>query len=374
MGKIRVLEVIRQGKVGGGETHMLDLIRHMDREKYDPYVLSFTDGPMIDSLNELGIPNMVIPTTKPFDIRVWKPVKKLLKDQEIDLVHCHGSRAASNLLKPAKQCDIPLIYTVHGWSFHDDQSPLVKKIRIKSEKYISDRTTLNISVSASNQETGKQSFGHYRSTVVNNGINLDKFNPDGQYKDVRKELGIAEGVTLVCCLMRMTKQKDPMNMVRAFAGALKEEKDLHLLMAGDGELKEEAIEEANRLGISESVTFVPFRSDVADVLHAADIFCLPSLWEGLPIGLLEAMGMRKAVIATDVDGSREIVKNEENGLLIPPSNERELTAALLKIHKNPRLKEEMAKAALETVQRDYGVGQMVEKIESIYAKLLIARS
>lgn len=370
MAKIKVLEVIRQGKVGGGETHMLDLIRYMDRDKFEPYVLSFTDGPMIDSLNELGIPNKVIPTKIPFDFRVWKSIRKLLQKEGINLVHAHGSRAASNLLKPAKKCNIPLIYTVHGWSFHDDQSPLVKKVRILSEKYISDRTTMNISVSASNQITGKKNFGKYQSTVVNNGINLSKFNPEGEFKDIRKELNIPSNRLVISCLNRMTIQKDPITMINAFAQALKEVPIMHLLMVGDGELKAAAREEVDRLKINGHVTFEQFRSDVVDILEATDIYCLPSLWEGLPIGLLEAMGMSLPVIATDVDGSREIVDNRQNGLLIPPKDSVALTHALLTMASEEELRTKMGHAARNTVEERYGVEEMVKKIENIYTNLL----
>jgi glycosyltransferase involved in cell wall biosynthesis len=370
MTKFNVLEVIRQGKIGGGETHMLDLIRHMDLAKFKPYVLSFTDGPMIDSLNELGIPNTVIPTKFPFDFRVWKSIKKLLEREGINLVHAHGSRAASNLLIPAKKCNIPLIYTVHGWSFHDDQSPLVKKIRIKSEKYISDRTTMNISVSVSNQITGKKNFGKYQSTVVNNGINLGIFNPDGEFKDIRKELKIPSDRLVISCLNRMTIQKDPITMIKAFTQALKEEPKLHLLLVGDGDLKTAAIAEVDKLKIKEHVTFEQFRSDVVDILAATDIYCLPSLWEGLPIGLLEAMGMSVPVIATDVDGSREIVNNRQNGLLIPPRDVSALTNAILTMVREEELRDRMAQMGRNTVEERFGVERMVKKIETIYINLL----
>ena len=372
MGKIRILHTIRQGLIGGGETHVLDLVRHLNREQFESTVLSFTDGPMIDRLNEMGIETKVIPTTKPFDFRVWKAIRLFIAEKRFDLIHAHGTRAASNLLRPARIMRIPIIYTVHGWSFHDDQSPLVKRIRVKSEKYISDRTTLNISVSQSNQDTGKRYFGRYTSTVINNGIDLNKFDPAAPHTDLRESLGIASDKILAGCIMRMTRQKDPINMVKAFAKAVKEDPRLHLLMVGDGELKEEAIALAKNLNAENNITFEKFRTDIPDVLHTLDVYCLPSLWEGLPIGLLEAMGMGKAVIATHVDGSREIVKNNENGLLIAPEAEEELAKALLTLSRDEAFRKKLSGEAARTVAERYDVVKMTQQIEKVYTNLLIA--
>jgi glycosyltransferase involved in cell wall biosynthesis len=374
MKKVKVLHTIRQGLIGGGETHVLDLVKHLNKERFESFVLSFTDGPMIDRLNELGIRNHVIHTTKPFDFRVWKPIRALLAKEQFDLVHAHGTRAASNLLRPTKACHLPLVYTVHGWSFHDDQPTLIKQLRIQSEKFISDRTSLNISVSKSNQDTGKRNFGTYNSTVVNNGIDLSKFDPTNGRKNLREEWGISSDKVLVCCTMRMTKQKDPLGMLRGFAMAVKECPSLHLLMVGDGELKEESIALTKQLKITDHVTFEKFRTDIPNILYSSDIYCLPSLWEGLPIGLLEAMGMRKAVIATKVDGSKEIINNGTNGILIDPKNSQQLAASLIKLGSSEETRRKLAEEALKTVTANYNVIHMTSSIENIYSSLLSVKS
>src|SRR5215212_6806853 len=145
--KIKVLECIRQGQIGGGESHLLSLVESLDRSLFDPVVLSFTDGPMVDRMKEMKVPVHIIHTTRPFDFTKWKQVKQLMKDEGIELVHAHGTRANSNVLNAAKSLGLPVIYTIHGWSFHPDQNPLVRRIRIMSEKYLASRTDLNISVS-----------------------------------------------------------------------------------------------------------------------------------------------------------------------------------------------------------------------------------
>ena len=120
MRKIKILEVIRQGQIGGGESHLFDLIYFLDKNRYEPVCLSFSDGEMITKLKQMGIRCHVIETQKPFDLQVQKQVKRLILDEEIQIVHAHGSRAASNVLYTVRQMHIPFVYTVHGWSFHDD--------------------------------------------------------------------------------------------------------------------------------------------------------------------------------------------------------------------------------------------------------------
>ena len=177
-GKIKVLESIRQGQIGGGESHLLSLVENLDRTKFEPVVLSFTDGPLIDRFKEMGVESHVIYTERPFHFSKWKSVKNFLEEQQVDIVHAHGTRANSNILWAARSLNIPVIYTVHGWSFHPDQKPWVRSIRIMGEKYLTSKTDLNISVSSSNQQTGKHYIKSFDSVVVNNGIDQKKFDPE----------------------------------------------------------------------------------------------------------------------------------------------------------------------------------------------------
>jgi len=369
--KIKVLQAIRQGKVGGGETHIVDLVKHLNKEHFQPVVLSFTDGEMIDKLNDMGVENYVIHSEKAFDFSTWKSVKALMREKQIDLIHIHGTRATSNVYWAAKKLDLPTVYTIHGWSFHDDQNALVKNARIFFEKWITKKTDCNISVSDSNQETGFKHIPGFKSVVVHNGIDLVKFNPDcAKRKNLRTELNIAQDAFVICFIGRMTAQKDPLTLIKAFKEINSEYSNAVLLMVGDGELKEKAIALTRELGLEKSVIFQRSRTDVADILFSSDIFCLPSLWEGFPIALLEAMAMRKAVVATEVDGSVEIIQNKKNGILVKPQNIQMLANAIKELIQNNSLKEELSIAAQQTILNDFDVKKMTKKIEDVYLNVL----
>ncbi len=368
--KIRVLECIRQGQVGGGESHLLSLSTHLNKDFFEPIVLSFTDGPMIGMLKKKGIRTHIIFTEKPFDLFVWRKVKKLIKEEKIDIVHAHGTRANSNVFWAARSLHIPLIYTIHGWSFHNDQNPFVKKFRILGEKFLISRTDVNISVSESNKQTGQKYIKSFTSTVVNNGIDREKFDPAKNFTDIRKELSIDKNAILLLFIARFTAHKQPLTLIRAIATVLKKMPAIKLLMVGEGDEKKAALILAKELSIEESIIFLPFRQDVPDILHAADIFILPSLWEGLPIGLLEAMSMGKAVIASNVDGTCEIVRHQHNGYLIEPGNlQNELAGAIILLAADTALREKYGANAIETVKSHFNVTHMTRQIENIYTSL-----
>lgn len=368
--KIKVLEAIRQGKIGGGESYLLSLVENMDKSMFEPVVLSFTDGPMVTRLRELGIKTYVIYTEKPFDIRVWGKVKRLIKEEQIDIVHAHGTRANSNLFWAAKKMKLPIIYTCHAWSFHIDQHPVVKKMRIWSEGFLTSRMDVNICGSIANKETARKLFKHFDAEVINNSIDPVRFNPCGSYKDVRAELGIDKNEIIVASVARFTLQKQPLRLINAFAEVVKKIDNVKLLMVGDGELKKKAIDLINALNLQEKVILQPFRQDVPDVLAAADIFVLPSLWEAFPIALLEAMSMGKAVVATNVDGTPEMVTHNDNGLLISlRSMEKELEESLVKLCMEKELRRKLQQRAVETIYNRYNADILARKNEAIYHKL-----
>jgi glycosyltransferase involved in cell wall biosynthesis len=369
--KIRILECIRQGQIGGGESHLLSLAENLDKNIFEPVVLSFTDGPMIERLQNIGITTHIIHTEKAFDFLKWKQVRKLLADEKIDLVHAHGTRANSNIVWPAKQLKLPVIYSIHGWSFHDDQSYFVKKARAFSEKILTQKSDINISVSESNKQTGRKYIKGFDSVVINNGIDQDKFNPAKKFKDIRQELNIDKDDMLLLFIARFTSHKQPLALIKAFAMAVKQLPHLKLLMVGEGDEKEEALQLAKELAVEGSITFTNFRQDVPDILASADIFILPSLWEGLPIGLLEAMSMGKAIIATNVDGTCEIIEDGYNGILTGLSNLNEdLAKAIVLLAGNASLREKFSNNAMETVRNRFNAAVMTKQIETLYLKLI----
>lgn len=367
--KKRILHAIRQGKVGGGETHVLDLVNELDKEKYESIILSFTEGPMVEKLKSDGFKTYVVNSEKPFDVTVWSAVKKIVNNERIDLIHAHGTRANSNTFFSSKSLGIPLLYTVHGWSFHPDQSRIVKFIRTYSEKFLVNVAAKTICVSESNLIEGRSKFSMKNAIVIANGINREKFNPKKSFKNIKAEFNISENTILIGYIARITHQKSPLVFLNAIA-ELSEKDNIKFLIVGDGELKPAMIALAKTLKIEKYIVFVDFRSDIPDILNAVDIFCLPSLWEGLPIALLEAMSMQKAIIASSIDGITDLIEHGVNGLLVEPNNIKQLSDSIAKLKNDEGLRQTLGLAAEHTVKEKFNIVSMTRKIEEVYQELM----
>lgn len=368
--KIKILQTIRQGKIGGGESHVIDLVESLDKQRYESVVLSFTEGPMVEHMKSIGVKTYVIPTERPFDYSKWDEVKRILELEEIDIVHAHGTRANSNTNSSARKLGIPVAYTVHGWSFHHDQNFLVRSLRIWSEKYLVNKSSLTICVSNNNLKDASKLFELKRATVIKLGINLDKFNPDSEsFLPIRKDLGIDEDVVLIGYIVRMTIQKDPLTLIRAIA-LMPEDSKVKFLFVGDGDLKEDLIALAKELDVMSRIYFMDFRQDVPNILNAIDIYCLPSLWEGLPLGMLEAMAMRKAIVATAIDGTKEVINTMQNGITIPVRSPQKLADALSLLVGNKEMRDELGKNGRATIEQDFNLARMAREIEKTYDDLI----
>ena len=368
MAKIRVLEVIRQGQIGGGESHLLDLIYFLDKKKIIPICLSFTDGEMIHRLTQMGIKCHIIETKKPFDFSVQKQIIRLIQNENIQIIHAHGSRAASNIIYPVRKLNLPFIYTVHGWSFHDDQSYPIKKIRSWSEKLICHYAYQVICVSQSNMETGQTTFGLKNAIVIENGVNLERFNPSSQYKNLREEFGFSCSDFVVGFIARCTKQKNPIVFLESLILAHAANSSIKGLFVGEGELDADVDEFIKSHQMSDYLFRSPFRTDVPDILNAIDAYCLPSLWEGLSIALLEAMAMEKAIIATPTDGTCELIHNEENGLIIPFNDVHALAGAIVAFAESPEKCKQFGISARSFVEKRFNAKHVSEEVTQLYHK------
>lgn len=370
MAKLKVLEVIRQGQIGGGESHLLDLIYFLDKEKIEPICLSFSDGEMIKRLTQMGVTCHVINTQKPFDLKVQSQIVKLIQDEHIQLVHAHGSRAASNVLYPVRKLHIPFVYTVHGWSFHNDQAFLVKKLRGWSEKLICHYANQVICVSESNKNTGREVFGLHNAIVIENGVNLVKFNPDGSHKNLRSEFGFSDSDFIVGFIARCTKQKNPLVFLAALERIHAVNPSVKGLFVGEGDMDEEVDAYIQQHQMSGYLYRSPFRTDVPNLLHIIDVYCLPSLWEGLSIALLEAMAMEKAIIATPTDGTKEVIEHRTNGLVIPFDDIPALTNAINVFFEDRNLMKECAIKARRFVAERFNANRVAESVSAIYSDII----
>lgn len=362
-----ILMVIRQGMIGGGESHVLSVVSLLNKEKFRPVVLSFTPGEMVEALDKQGVPVYVISTTTPFNPKLTSQINAILQKEKVDLIHAHGTRAASNIYRNAKRNAIPLIYTVHGWSFHPGLHPVMQFLRRAAERFLTKKADTTICVSHANEVEGKQLLGLKNSVVIANGVNLNKFDIEANYPDIREELGIEKDKFLVGYIVRMTKQKNPLVLLQGIKIALEQKKNIHFLLVGTGDLKPQMLEYIRENKLEESLTFLDFRTDVPAILAAIDLYVLPSLWEGLPIGVMEAMAMGKACLVSNIATNEELITEGVNGLTVSNQSAEAIAERIVYAAENRQEMEKLGKAALQTVKEKYLLQPMVNKLEKLYA-------
>jgi glycosyltransferase involved in cell wall biosynthesis len=187
---------------------------------------------------------------------------------------------------------------------------------------------------------------------------------------MRVELGVPPGIPLAGIIARLTEQKAHPVLFAAMAQtpALA---PLHLIVVGDGELRDDLRARATSLGIAERVHFLGARRDLGSLLAAVDVFVMPSLWEGLPLSMVLAMGAGLPVVATRVAGIPEVVQDDVTGLLVPPGDATALGAALARLVADRSVGQRLGAAAREFVRPRFGVDGYVSAVTALYDRLLL---
>jgi glycosyltransferase involved in cell wall biosynthesis len=228
--------------------------------------------------------------------------------------------------------------------------------------------TTNVSHAAVERYARVGAVPHGKLKMIPNGVVFQHFGPNHEYQvSLRKELGIENRFAWLA-VGRLEIQKDYVNLLNAVARL---RTDNVLLIAGDGPLRSSIAELATDLGLSKRVHFLGIRKDIAKLMAAADAYVMSSAWEGLPMVLLEAAASSLPIVATDVGGNREIVRDGENGFLVPGKDSAALAEAMLAMERLPReSRVTMGAAGRAHVSRHYSLSAVVDEWEAIYRSLL----
>jgi glycosyltransferase involved in cell wall biosynthesis len=209
--------------------------------------------------------------------------------------------------------------------------------------------------------------------VIPNGIEPEVFQRVSR-TEARTHLGIEENTPVIGFVGRLEPQKGLSYLIEAVAQLIRDWPTLMCIVVGDGSLRSSLQRQAIQLDVKDKVHFLGYRPDVPALLPAFDIFVLPSLYEGLPYTILEAMAAGIPVIATDVAGTRDVVRDGETGLLVPPGDVPALREAIRQIFDNQELKSKLAQAGRQIVVHDFRLEDCVHRMEKLYQDVLSAKS
>jgi glycosyltransferase involved in cell wall biosynthesis/GT2 family glycosyltransferase len=230
---------------------------------------------------------------------------------------------------------------------------------------------VTVSRQSSRDATEREGVDPGRVVVIRNGIRQqDEVPAPRRDADVvRRELRVEATSTLVLSVGRLVDAKGHVHLLEAVPAVLDRFPEAVFLVVGDGPLRPSLEERASRLGIGAAVRFEGIRFDVDQLLRASDIFVLPSLREGLPLALLDAMAAGTAVVATAVGGIREILVNEQNGLVVPPADASLLSRALLRLLADEALRKRCGDAARELMAQEYTIDRMCEDYSDVFRRM-----
>lgn len=376
MRKIRVLQMIDKAFLGGGQRHVLSLVKGLSRDQFQVSVSSEPEGPLIDELNNLGILHYPLKIKKSAFLQKRKQIYSLLKSEQFDILHTHGGVAGVYGRQTFCRSRVQvMVHTLHGIHYLYYRNFILRKMLILMERRFSRRTDAVIFVSQADRVKGiKLNLApEEKIYFIPNGIDFNKYRLDGEAKKAaerrKKNLKLPESSLVIGTVARLHRQKGLIYLFQAAKILLRKRKDIRFLVAGGGPLEKDFRHYLKRERLDKFVLLLGETKNISELYPLFDVFVLPSLWEGLPYALLEASAFKRPVIATNIDGISEMINPEETGMLVPPRDSLRLAEAILRLLDEPEVAQRMGCKLREALSRRYSLERMIQATEALYLNL-----
>ena len=368
MTKYRVIHVVEDLSVGGLETTIYHLLTHIDRKKFTFRICCLEEGGTIaDELRSNGYEVDVLGLSNYYHPGQVLSVMRYFLHHKPDIIHTHGEFASTFGRSAALLVRVPVILR-----------HIQTKAALKFRHRIYDGLLTRLSSAAI--AVSKDCAVHHikrchvppeKVIVIPNGVDLDKLSKAPYPHQALEKWNIDNDSIVIGCVGRLSPIKGHIYMIRAMPEVLEKYSNAYLLIIGHGPEKQNLLDEAKRISVSKNVILTGLRRDVASLLKALTVFVLPTAEvEGLPLSVAEAMGAGVPVVASDVGGVSEIVKDEETGLLVLPKDPSQLSKAVLRILDQQELSARLSHNASKLCQEELAFEIIGKKIEKVYERLL----
>lgn len=378
--KVRILHVIGSSDIGGAENVFLQIAKYLNKEKFDIFIACPDSGLMVDEFRKHVVELRV------FNFENWffnpKTISLLvsyIKEKQIQIVHTHLYNADFMGIIAAKRVSVLSIATIHGHNF----SPIGQRRFRKLKNYIFSffyRCIYSFcdSVVCVCKELKKDlikrpgiAVKEKKIAIIYNSVDTDKISHADSSKSFEK-IGIRqpENYIFVGVIANFDRVKGHHVLLKVIPRIAREYKNVKFLCLGAGEEKVKIQADSMRKGLSEFIVFLEVDKDPYGLLNFCKFIVVPSLHEGFPLVVLEAMFLKKAVIATNVGGIPEVVVNEKTGLLVAPNNFEELTNAIFRLLSEPEFALRLGLNGYDKVKEFHQPQRMVNEYEKVYLSLL----
>jgi glycosyltransferase involved in cell wall biosynthesis len=382
-----ILLLITQMEAAGAQKAMLVLARGLQQRGHEIVVVTMYDkSDYVQQFQKQYGVKIIDLQMKPSGVssvsRIKHAVKglwrlyTLLKSPKYNVIQTFSHY--SNLIGPliAFLARVPIRVSSQRMSLKGSPKWLKILDRIVTNSFLVDKMV------AVSEATRQFSINHERIkpekiVTIHNSIDLDRFFTVTKKSEplirLRNELALPDSAFVVLVVARLHTQKGHIFLIKAIPSILRRFSETHFVFVGEGELRQSLEDQARAAGIEHVVHFIGTRQDIPDLLALSDVFVLPSLWEGMPNSVLEAMAMGTPVVATNVDGTPEVINDFKTGLLVPPENSKALAEAVIALLEKPELRQQLSEDALQWVKNNFSQDKYISGFEQLYLELSTAR-
>ena len=381
---IRVVQIITKLELGGAQQLCLELCRRLDRRRFEAVLVSGAEGELVAEARRL--PDVRFEVVGPL-VREVSPVAdaaalaalvRLLGRERRTaegplVVHTHSSKAGALGRLAARLAGVRhVVHTIHGYAFHAWQPKVVRRLYQTIERVASRFADALVAVAEENRRTGIALglFPPERCEVIAGGIDVAAFRrPPEARERARAALGLPADSGVVGMVACLKPQKAPEDFVAMAARVRAAVPGTRFLIAGDGERRAAVEAAARAAGLDGDLRLLGWRRDVPDILAALDVLVLTSRWEGLPLVFPQAMAAGRPVVATNVNGAPEAVREGVTGYLVPPGDVEALADRVIDLLRNPDRRRAMGEAA-RSAAAAFDVDAMTRRYEALYERLV----
>ena len=366
--KTTVLHLSTSSGPGGAERMVSTLAAALNQGQFRTIVVLFRSGWLQAECEARGVRTCVMPLGGPFNLQWFRACLRLLRKEQVALIHAHEFSAILCGWVVAMLAGVPLVATVHGKNY------FWEKLRRRVTYRLVSRQGTIVAVSKDLKQFICDRVGvqEQRVEVIYNGVAPAQMITNEEVQKCKAELGVSGRYPVLGVVGSLYPVKGHRFLLEAMPEILRRWPTAQLLVIGRGELDVVLKEQVEQLAIGDNVQFLGMRQDVPRLLSLMDVFVLPSLSEGLSIALLEAMASGKPVVATRVGGNPELIDHGKTGFLVQPEDARDLATNLLKLLSDPGMMQQFGRQAAERVSQHFSMMQMVDRYRDLYARSLSA--
>jgi len=365
---IRVLHIIKSLGRGGAEMLLPETLKLHDQQAFEFHYIYFLPwkSQMVSSIKEAGGEVTCMPAKNNLSVLLRSnKVKTYIRQHQISLIHCHLPWTGFMGRYLYRVEGVPVIYTEHN-----------KQERYHPITRFLNRITFNeqaqvIAVSSDVKKSIQKNIRpKVKVSTILNGVNTQSFVKDlDAAKAIRKQLKIADSTVVIGTIAVFRSQKRLKEWIQVFKKVHEKHPDTHAVIVGDGLLRKEIEAEIAELNLQSCLSLAGLQPNVKPWLSAMDIFLMSSVFEGLPIALLEAMSMQCAIVTTDAGGIKEVIRNGQDGLMVSVDSWKELSHCVDQLLHDPLLIKKYGESARKRAEESFSLVEMVYQLENLYTNL-----